>query len=195
MDWLTFFVEITKALAWPLAVFGAVVLLRDPISDLLRRFRGATFGGASVDMQQPEASSNKPVETPAPPLPAPAAAAAAQLTPEQQDALKQILQAQHAAARLWEYRYLNLFLAPPSQHVLTWFASLGYTTLDAYDAYWAQHLDGEQRKVILQALNAHHLVEREGPVLRISEKGREYVTWRGPLPAVPAPQPAPVPPK
>ena len=63
---------------------------------------------------------------------------------------------------------------------------MGYTTLDAYDAYWSQLLDGEQRKVIMRVLGAHHLIEVEGPALRISDKGREYVTWRGPLPPLPA---------
>ena len=79
--------------------------------------------------QQPELAKTKPAPaTAAPALPD------VQPTAEQQEALKKVFQAERAAARLWEYRYLNQFLAVSSQLVLDWVAGVGITAEDAYDA-------------------------------------------------------------
>lgn len=77
-------------------------------------------------------------------------------------------------------------MAASSQIVLDWFAKFPQvTTEDAYDAYWSQFIaEAQQRKIILQVLTGHHLVEAEGPGLRITDKGKEYVAWRGSLPSL-----------
>jgi len=111
------------------------------------------------------------------------------LPPQALKALEQILLAERARAYLWEYRYLNHFLALASQRVLDWLASLASsTTVTAYDAFW-QPLIGsaEQRRTILSVLESHHLVVFRGELIEVTPKGREYIKWRGALPALPPP--------
>jgi hypothetical protein len=51
MDWLTFFAEVFKSLAWPVAVLIVVLFLREYLGGLLTRLRlirhGETTGGLS----------------------------------------------------------------------------------------------------------------------------------------------------
>lgn len=174
--------EYLKAvLTWPVAAVVIVLLLRAAIRDLLARIASVKFPGGELQTRQPSeaGAGNAQVNTPAPPLPA-----GLTLQPHEQDVLRQAFQAEHAAARLWEYRYLNLFLVPVTQRVLDWFVGLGpVTTFDVYEAYWSQFItDVGQRKVIFDVLTSHHLVQPDGPILLVSDKGREYQTWRGPLP-------------
>lgn len=114
-----------------------------------------------------------PVEEEQPLLPA-------ALTDQQVSAVKELFDAERARAYLWEYRYLNLFLAPVTQEVLEWFGTLTTrTSLAMADALWTSRIpDPEQRRIILAVLEAHHLVQREGELLAITPKGREYLEWK-----------------
>jgi len=49
MDTLTFIAEMTKALAWPLAVVGLVLLLRRPLSQLIPLLQRLRYGGLELD--------------------------------------------------------------------------------------------------------------------------------------------------
>lgn len=186
MEWMRLLLDYLKALVtWPVAAVLIVFLLRHALVQLIGRVVSVRMPGVQLDTrQQVESRATKPApQTPAPPLPA-----NMPLSEAQQEELRKVFQAERAAARLWEYRYLNQFLALSTQLVLDWFSQAAQvTTEDAYDAYWNQFIaDGGQRKVILQVLTGHHLVEAAGPVLRLTDKGKEYINWRGPLPA-PAP--------
>lgn len=189
MTWYIVLLDYVKALVtWPVAAVVIVLILRRPIVRLIERVVSVRVPGVQLDTrQQPESPAPKPVpETPAPSLPA-----HIQLTPEQQEQLNKVFQAERAAARLWEYRYLNLFLAPITQLVLNWFMTVQLTTGDAFDAFWSQYItDVDQRITILKVLTGHYLVEAQGPVLRVSDKGKEYVGWRGALPPPAAGAPA-----
>lgn len=183
MEWYLVLLEYVKALVtWPVAAVAIVLVLRRALVHLIEHVVTVRVPGVQLDTrQQSELAAPRPVpQTPAPPLPG-----IVQLTPQQQEELKKVFQAERAAARLWEYRYLNLFLALSTQLILQWFLGVQVTTEDAYDVYWSQYIpDASQRKIILQVLTGHHLVEPEGPALRVTDKGREYVGWRGPLPAL-----------
>jgi len=66
------------------------------------------------------------------------------------------------------------------------------TTAAEYDALWSTPIpDVNQRRVILDVLMSHHLVQSDGPSLFASDKGKEYVTWRGGLPTLANLMPAP----
>lgn len=189
MEWYLVLLEYVKVLVtWPAAAVAIVFILRHALVRLIDRMVTVRVPGVHLDArQQPElAAPRSAPPTPAPPLPA-----NVQLTPPQQEELKKVFQAERAAARLWEYRYLNIFLALSTQIVLQWFMNVQVTTEDAYDVFWSQYIsDSSQRKTILQVLTGHHLVEVDGPALRVTEKGKEYVVWRGPLPALPPSAPA-----
>lgn len=185
--------EYVKAvLVWPVAAVVIIAILRREIRDLASRIVRVKFpGGELQTRQQAEAGApmgNAGVNPPPPPLPD-----GLQISAQQRAAIVQVIQSQAAAARLWEYRYLNHFLALSTQYVLQWFVVIGRrTTAAEYDALWSTPIpDVNQRRVILDVLMSHHLVQADGPSLFALDKGKEYVTWRGALPPPANPLPAP----
>ncbi len=108
------------------------------------------------------------------------------LTPEQQQVIAQLVRAHIATAYLWEYRYLNYFLARGTQLALDWFVGLPQPTNYAYyDSFFLPIAhSARERQAILNALQAHHLVTCDGNTntITITPKGREYHQWRGSLP-------------
>lgn len=111
------------------------------------------------------------------------------LTPEQTRQVAGLLQSERANALLWEYRYLNFFLARSTQLVLDWIATLSQPiSVSLVDSHLqAFILDAQERFAILAALQNHHLVTITNNLVRITPKGREYLQWRGPLPMAPLP--------
>ena len=89
-----------------------------------------------------------------------------------------------ARAALWEYRYLNYFLARGTQRVLDWLNALGVqTTATMFDSFWLPFIpNAQERQAIITALQAHSLIAMNGQVIEVTPKGKEYLTWRGPLP-------------
>lgn len=194
MDWALLLEYVKAILVWPVAAVVIIALLRREIRDLISRVVTFKFPGGELQARQQSeaapAQGNARVNPPSPPLPD-----GLQITEQQRAAIVEVIQSQAAAARLWEYLYLNLFLAPSTQLVLNWFVGLGRrTTIAEYEAFWGRLItDEKQRQTILNVLMAHYLVQPDGPSIVLSEKGREYVKWRGALPR-PAEPPAGAPP-
>lgn len=93
-------------------------------------------------------------------------------------------------AIFWEYRYLNLFLVHRTQTVLDWLidrqAKGQLTTVGYYDAELTSRVVSPgERAAILQAVEAHALVAVNNTLLVVTDKGLDYVRWRGPLPQLP----------
>lgn len=107
------------------------------------------------------------------------------LSPEQIQVVKELIDAERAKAFLWEYRYLNYYLAPSTQRVLDWLASLNQrTTVSTFDTFWQPVIPNAQERIaILTALQTHHLIQITGELIEVTPKGREYLQWRRPLPA------------
>jgi len=52
-----------------------------------------------------------------------------------------------------------------------------------YDTYWTPLIvSAEERDAIMTALQAHHLIQIKEDLIEVTPKGREYISWRGPLP-------------
>ena len=96
----------------------------------------------------------------------------------------ELFQAERARAYLWEYRYLNYFLAYGTQKVLDWLACLPTrTSCDLFDTFWLPYIpSAEERRAIITALQAHHLIMIQDNLIEVTPKGREYIQWRGALP-------------
>ena len=109
------------------------------------------------------------------------------LTPEQAQQVVQLIQSERANAALWEYRYLNYFLARSTQLVLDWLGTLQQPiSVNLIDSYLQSFIvDAQERAAILTALQNHHLITIANNLVQITPKGREYMQWRGPLPAIP----------
>lgn len=106
------------------------------------------------------------------------------VSPAQLQTLEEAFAAERARAFLWEYRYLNYFLARSSQRVLDWLAGLSVrTTVGTFEAFWLPILPiAQERQAIVTALQAHYLIVLAGELIEVTPKGREYLQWRGPLP-------------
>jgi len=166
----------------------AFFLFKEDIKGLLRRIAKIKLpGGSEFSTSQIEkANEELPSRGQKPPANPPDQQGLPQnlsITPEQQQAVRQFLDAERANARLWEYRYLNYFLARSSQRVLDWLASLTTRTTVAFlDTYWLPLIpNAEERRAIVNALQAHYLILIDSGLIEVTPKGREYLQWRGPL--------------
>ena len=155
------------AASWPIIVFvlGCIVLVKftNPITALIHRIVSIRLpGGSEVMTQQPpEAITTKDGPQAADPAPASA----------------------NELARLWEYRYLNYFLVPKTQGVLDWLCERPGLTVETYDASLLPFVPNPvERSVMINVLTAHHLVAVDNnQTISVTEKGREYRTFRGPI--------------
>lgn len=190
MPWDQLALEVLRVIvSWPVAIVVVAFLFRAELRGLIIRIRSVSVSGMQIQLPQlPEGpAAGAPPNPPPPQLPA-----GLQLTAAQQQELIQVFQAERAAARLWEYRYLNHFLARGTQVVLTWLVGLQQaTTVNAVEAYWIPIIhDPGQRGIIMNVLHTHNLIQIDGQVIRVTDKGREYAQWRGPLhPPPPVPTP------
>ncbi len=111
-------------------------------------------------------------------------AASANGVSAQDERIQQLVRSERATAILWEYRFLNFYLARITQLVLGNLAERPPISVRQLDAeLMAIVRDPVERKAILDALTTHHLVSTTGDLIEITPKGREYLQWRGPLPA------------
>lgn len=178
-DWNIGLSFLKVLLSWPpLAAAIATYFLftyRAEVGDFLRRLRSFNFGPLAGQSDRiasaPEAAS--------PPKEAPPPNVATQLSPDDTKRLEEWFASEKAAARIWEYRYLNLFFAPTTQIVLDWLVGLNTeTTLSAYEATFGSNFPGHERLAILNALELHVLIRTPGGVIQVTDKGREYALWQ-----------------
>jgi hypothetical protein len=169
-----------------LVAFVFMLLFRAPLRKLIGRTSGLKGPGFEWSASQVEraaeagtAPSGSMVTGTAD---APSVPTGLTLSPEDQSRLADIIRAEHARAALWEYRFLNLYLAPHTQMVLDWFATIpNRPTIQFCDEYWSAAIPNlDERKAVLNALLSHQLLQATGPLLEITPKGREYLKFRGP---------------
>ncbi|MEM5382618.1 hypothetical protein VSR68_03305 [Paraburkholderia phymatum] len=175
-------------LSWPVVVgIGAivgVVHFRDEFRSLVNRIASLEIGGAKLMTQQAvideaTAGENAEAEPAIVEEPAPPALDALPIAPEEREQLQQAFEGERAAARMWEYRYLNYYFAPTTQAVLNWFVHMDQApTFDAYTAFWMNRIPSAvEREAVLSALERHICIRINGEVLSVTEKGREYAIW------------------
>jgi hypothetical protein len=180
-------------LTWPvLSTLVSLVFIlrfREDLKALILRIAKIKLpGGAEIDTPQSTrlaAEDNKP---------APQAGAQVQqavsdlpnnLTPQQRSDVEALLRSYIATSYLWEYRYLNYFLARSTQVLLDWLVGLqSPTTYALYDSFWLPLIpSANERHAMFTALEAHHLIyQDESGLITVNPKGREYQQWRGALP-------------
>ena len=165
------------------------MLFRGDIQSLLRRIARIKLpGGGEFSVTQIERANEELSPRGEQPLvtkpEGPALPENLTLAPEQVKVVGDAFSAERARAALWEYRYLNYFLVPSTQRVLDWLASLPVrTTISLFDTFWLPVISStEERRAIINALQAHCLIALNGEVIEVTPKGREYLQWRGPIP-------------
>jgi hypothetical protein len=168
--------------------FSFIYLFREDIKALLLRITKIRLpGGTDVSTPQSpqleDAPENKPLPNPSP-QDTSSLALPQNLDQKQTEDVKQLLDAERARSYLWEYRYLNYYLAYRTQQVLDWFASLPTkTSLSLFDTLWLPLIPStEERRNIINALHAHDLIRIDNDLVDVTPKGHQYKNWRGLLP-------------
>lgn len=165
---------------------GLAGMFRSSVIALFERIASLKVAGIgelqTSQAGRPEAVSESGKQNPEP-LPAQKSDTAALPESTSGDVASHV-RAERERAYLWEYRYLNLFLVRGSQLVLEWFANRAApTTFPVYDTWWSSLvIEPRERMARVDALRSHYLLVEQNGLLSVSEKGCEYLTWRGPLP-------------
>lgn len=157
-------------------------LANEQMSAELNRLFGALTlqeAGASRESQSGQVAANPPSGEAPPSV----------QNAQPDDANATFLALQQRAA-FWEYRFLNIFLVHRTQAVLDWLTARQAggqpTTLAYYHAELsAQVVSPAEREAVINVLIAHGLVEVDRGLLVITDKGLDYLQWRGPLTASP----------
>lgn len=193
MDTATLILEYLKVfLSTPVVTGGVVIafmsLFHKQVGGLIDRIWKIKFPGGELSASQQNKARNE-IESPdaaAKRLPAKQVELpnTIQVTPDQSQQIVQLIQSERANAALWEYRYLNYYLVRSTQLVLEWLAALPQpVSLRLLDSFLQPLIpDANERSAIVSALQTHHLVTVTADVLQVTQKGREYLQWRGPLP-------------
>ena len=171
-----------------LVVFVLVWVFRSNLKEIMSRIATIKFPGGEISTV---AQTDSPENTgKLPPGQKTALPEGLTLSPEQQKLVSNFIQAQQITSRLWEYRYLNSYFVPNTQRVLDWLAiPQNHPSIELFHALWLPAIPmAAQRGAILSALEKHQLITGLETMIEITEKGREYLQWRGPLPDIPSPK-------
>lgn len=195
MEWAKLGLEFLKVLLSAPVALGIVaitffIFFKEDVKALMRRIAKIRLpGGGELSTSQLEKASEVPPAKSEPPTPIGEAPIPPNISliPQDLQTISNLFNAERARAALWEYRYLNYFLVRHTQQFLDWLVSLpNPTTVSLADAFWMPVVPAaHEREAILNALLTHHLVQivqRNGELIEVTPKGREYVQWRGPLP-------------
>ena len=187
--------EYLRVLLSPQIIVGIIgivflILFREDTKALILRIAKIRFpGGAELSTSQSERQINeeKIEQKPLSAAEAPLSGLPSDLTHQQRVAVENILKAERATSYLWEYRYLNYFLVYKTQVVLDWLISLKKpTTYNHFDATFLPVIpSANERGAMINALQAHHLIQVIDGAIQVTPKGKEYQQWRGELPRLP----------
>lgn len=126
----------------------------------------------------PQRSDQPAAETDAEPPPANQNPAA--LSKISKEELAERVMAERGMARRWEYLYLNSFLVAKTQVVLDWLhIQIAAPPSITWFHQFFSHIEESQLETILKVLERHHLIEFSGEFIKLTDKGREYVVFRG----------------
>ncbi|SAK40601.1 hypothetical protein AWB76_00189 [Caballeronia temeraria] len=184
IDWKLLLEYLKVFLSWPvivgLCIFAASRRYSEEIKALINRIASLEFMGGKLVTQQEKVEAEQGVDgsdsIAAPSVPE---LEGLHLSPEQVVQIRNLFAAEGAAARIWEYRYMNYFFAPATQHALDWMISLNAgTTRNAYDAFWSPRVPAAaERDAMIVALERHQCIVLDGPAILVTDKGREYAAW------------------
>lgn len=162
---------------WPISVFVSIVFFsltfKESLSKWLSHLK-ISHGDTIISSEQQKSDHTKNVD---PPISDDQQSKQVQLSNDDVN-LKNLVQQWREAAYLWEYSYLNYFLALSSKHILLWLYDLKKVSTEAANARWSPLIPSlREREAILKALTQHHLVllKNNDTEIEITPKGREYV--------------------
>ena len=166
----------------PMTVLVVIVLVRvfkNELKTLMDRIATIKFlgGELSTTFQVIDHTEKTGPDEPTPDLPEDLN----NISLEQQERVRNFIQAQQDTIKLWEYRYLREYLVLSTHQVLAWLNLQNSTSIDLFDALWAHVIPiAKSRENIILALQNHYLITvRDEVMIEITDKGRDYLQWRG----------------
>ena len=166
----------------PMTVLVVIVLVsvfKNKLKTLMDRIATIKFPGGELSTisQGIDHTEKTGPEEPPPDLPE------GHISLEQQELVRSFIQAQQATIRLWEYMYLKDYLVLNTHRVLAWLNLQNSTSIDLFNAYWWPVIPiAKSRENTILALQNHYLITvRDEVMIEITDKGRDYLKWRGPL--------------
>jgi hypothetical protein len=153
-----------------------ILVFREDLKSLILRIAIIRLPGGT-EVRTPQ--SNQLAAEEREPLPEPTvndqvAGLPSDLTPQQRLSIEQLIRSHIATAYVWEYRYLNHFLARGIQHVLDWLIGLSQSTTYAhFESVWIPTIpSANERQAVMTALQAHHLTQQEeSGLIEVTPKG------------------------
>ena len=182
-------VLLTGPVLFSLTALVFIIIFKEDIKSLILRIAKIKFPGGelhSVPQSKKMAVEEKSAPEPAVDNEQQIIGLPVDLTSKQRSEVEEIIRSHIATAYVWEYRYLNFFLARSSQLVLDWMVTLSQPiTYSFYESIWIPNIPSSvERSAVIDALQAHHLIQfNESRLFEITPKGREYHGWRGPIPS------------
>lgn len=177
LEYLKVFLSTQVVTVIVLLVF--IGLFKKNLANLIDRIHAIKFPGGEVSTPQLEKLKDEKQSITDKTSPTPKSA---NIAPEENiETIKSLYDAERARAYFWEYSYLNYYLVPQTQVTLDWLATCtSPVSISLYDTMTSPAVsDPSERHAILNALQRHHLIFIENNIITISEKGREYIKWRG----------------
>lgn len=178
----------TPVVVGVIALVG-LILFKSETKALIDRIASVSFpGGGGFSTSQQSRAEQENVQGPTPDVPEGEEVSLPEdlkLDQQQLEAVTKLYLSERANAYLWEYRYLNYFLAQSTQFVLDWLRNYNQpVSRSLFDNIWTPLIPSvEERQAILNALQAHYLIQMSAEgLVEVTPKGHEYVEWRGPLP-------------
>lgn len=200
------FIDVLRILiSWPAVILILGLLFgyhfRSEISRLLQNISIKLPGGTEISASQLPPPSGETEKKEAPPEPA---SGVLKLTPEEQKVIRthiesltkeastakqekenliktavDLLSKKDSDIKYWWFMYLSLFLVPTTKNVLWWFMTrIEAPTKEYYHLAWKDVvLDVQQREIMFMVLLHHGLIEEKGPVIQITQNGRDFLTF------------------
>ena len=174
----------------PMTVLGVLVLAWVFSSDLkaiMSRIATIKFPGGELSTTSQVIDHT---EKTGPDEPPPDLSEGLNISLEQQELVRSFIQAQQDTIRLWEYRYLRDYLVLSTHRVLAWLNLQNSTSIDLFNTVWWSVIPiAKSRENTILALQNHYLITvRDEVTIEVTDKGRDYLKWRDPLPYIPSPK-------
>jgi hypothetical protein len=79
----------------------------------------------------------------------------------------------------WHAMYLSAFLQPHTIGVLLWLEENGATSKSDLREVWRPTIsDFQEFEAVLVALESNQLIDRDGPIIQVTAKARNFLAWR-----------------
>lgn len=196
-DWILFRDYLGLVISWPVIILVIALFFmmrfQDAINYFLRNLKTFKAGPVDMTLQSQEVDEKSPIGSDSPGI---------HMTEEQAAQIKEVVEGikadkekiEHESEEKGkliellvdqveqnEFSYLGLFLVQNTKQSLLWFHNLGGATAENfrlnYDLPVPHESPKSQKEIILSVLLKYGLLEQDGVMLNVSDKGRRFLKF------------------